>query len=169
MSKNEKKTENLSRKFLARVGIFDNDNFIVEEQKSDNPVIQKLLKSASKTGEGFGRPEFIIRKKDDNDFLIVIECKADIKYHESKNRDLYKDFAVDGVLLYGSYLSKEFNVVAVGISGENKEDAKISTFLYIKKSPRYVDLLDENNKKIQKILTWERYIDRAKFDPVLAK
>jgi type I restriction-modification system DNA methylase subunit len=166
---NEKKTENLSRKLLTKVGIFNNTNFIVEEQKSDNPIIQKLLKNASKSGTGLGKPEFIIRKKDDNDFLIIIECKADTKYHESKNRNLYRDYAVDGALLYGSYLSKEFNVIAVGISGENEEDAKISTFLYIKKSPRYVDLLDENNKKIQKILTWERYIDRAKFDPVLAK
>ncbi|KKR79486.1 MAG: N-6 DNA methylase [Candidatus Nomurabacteria bacterium GW2011_GWA2_40_9] len=169
MSKNEKKTENLARKLLSRVGIFDNTNFIVEEQKSDNPVIQKLLKNASKSGAGLGKPEFIIRKKDDNDFLMVIECKADIKYHESKNRDIYKDFAVDGTLLYGSHLSKEFNVIAIGISGESEGDLKISTFLYAKKSLTYTDLLDENNQKIKEILNWDRYIDRAKFDPVLAK
>lgn len=169
MSKNEKKTENLSRKLLTRAGIFDNSNFIVEEQKSDNPTIQKLLKSASKSGAGLGKPEFIIRKKDDNDFLMVIECKADTKYHESKNRDMYKDFAVDGALLYGSHLSKEFNVIAIGVSGENEDDAKISTFLYTKKSHTYTDLLDENNQKIGKILNWDRYIDRAKFDPILAK
>ncbi len=169
MSKNEKKTENLSRRLLTKAGIFDNDAFIVEEQKSDNPIIQKLLKSASKSGTGLGKPEFIIRKKDDNDFLMVIECKADTKYHESKNRDMYKDFAVDGVLLYASHLSKEFNVIAIGISGENEDDSKISTFLYAKKSPTYTDLLDENNQKINKILSWDRYIDRAKFDPILAK
>jgi len=169
MGKNEKKTENLSRKLLTKAGIFDNSDFIVEEQKSDNPTIQKLLKSASKSGAGLGKPEFIIRKKDDNDFLIVIECKADTKYHESKNRDLYKDYAVDGALLYGSHLSKEFNVIAIGISGENEEDSKINTFLYAKRSSSYTNLLDENNQKIQKILNWGRYIDRAKFDPVLAK
>ena len=100
---------------------------------------------------------------------MVIECKADTKYHESKNRDMYKDFAVDGALLYGSNLSKEFNVITIGISGENEDDAKISTFLYTKKSPTYTDLLDENKQKIKKILNWDRYIDRAKFDPVLAK
>ena len=169
MSKNEKKTENLARRLLTKAGIFDNSDFIVEEQKSDNPTIQKLLKSASKSGSGLGKPEFIIRKKDDNDFLMVIECKADTKYHESKNRDMYKDFAVDGALLYGSNLSKEFNVITIGISGENEDDAKISTFLYTKKSPTYTDLLDENKQKIKKILNWDRYIDRAKFDPVLAK
>ncbi|MEK6839476.1 MAG: methyltransferase, partial [Nanoarchaeota archaeon] len=100
MTKNEKKTENLARKLFTEVGIFGNDSFLVEEQKSDNPVIQKLLKSASKSGTGLGKPEFIIRKKDDNDFLLVIECKADTKFHESKNRDIYKDYAVDGALLY---------------------------------------------------------------------
>ena len=153
MSKNEKKTENLSRKLLTRVGIFDNDNFIVEEQKSDNPVIQKLLKNASKSGEGLGKPEFLIRKKDDNDFLIIIECKAEIKYHESKNRDLYRDYAVDGALLYGGYLAKEFNVISIGISGEDEHNVKISTFLYPKKSLTYTDLFDENNQKIKEILT----------------
>ena len=169
MSKNEKKTENLSRKLLTRVGIFNNADFIVEEQKSDSPVVQKLLKSASKSGSGLGKPEFIIRKRGDNDFLMVIECKADPKYHESKSRDLYRDYSVDGVLLYGSHLSKEFNIIAVAISGESEADVKISTFLYAKKSSTYTDLLDENSQKIQKILSWDRYIDRAKFDPVLAK
>ncbi|MFA6050239.1 MAG: N-6 DNA methylase [Candidatus Paceibacterota bacterium] len=169
MSKNEKKTENLSRKLLARAGIFDNDNFIVEEQKSDNPIIQKLLKNASKSGLGLGKPEFIIRKKDNNEFLMIIECKADTKYHESNNKDAYKNFAVDGALLYGSHLSKAFNVIAVGISGESESDLKISTYLYPKNSAVYAYLLDENNQKIQKILTWDRYIERAKFDPTLAK
>ena len=49
---------------------------------------------------------------------MVIECKADTKYHESKNRDMYKDYAVDGALLYGSNLSKEFNVITIGIRGK---------------------------------------------------
>jgi type I restriction-modification system DNA methylase subunit len=169
MPKNEKKTENLARKLLIRADIFDNDDFIVEEQKSDRPIIQKLLKNASKSGLGLGKPEFIISKKGDDEFLMVIECKADPKYHESKNRDLYRDYAVDGALLYGSHLAKEFNVIAIGMSGENEEDVKISTFLYTKNSPSYVDLLDENNQKIQKILTWDRYIERAKSDPALEK
>lgn len=169
MTKNEKKTENLSRRLLKKAGIFENDNFIVEEQKSDNPIIQKLLKNASKSGAGLGKPEFIIRKKDDDEFLMVIECKADTKYHESKNKDQYKDYAVDGALLYGSYLSKVFNVIAIGISGENEDVSKISTYLHPKNSSVYADLLDENDQKIQKILNWDRYIERAKFDPALAK
>ncbi|MCX6717747.1 MAG: N-6 DNA methylase [Candidatus Taylorbacteria bacterium] len=169
MSKNEKKTENLCRRLLIDVGIFNNNDFVVEEQKSDSPIIEKLLKNASKSGSGVGRPEFIIRKKDDNEFLLVIECKADTKYHESKNKDLYKDYAVDGALLYGVNLARAFNVIVVGISGEDENNSKISTYLYPKNSSNYVDLLDENNQKIQKILNWDRYIERAKFDPALAK
>ena len=68
MTKNEKKLKNLSLQTLKKAGIFENDNFIVEEQKSDNPIIQKLLKNASKPGAGLGKPEFIIRKKDDDEF-----------------------------------------------------------------------------------------------------
>lgn len=169
MARNEKKTENLSRKFLSQVGIFDNEDFIVEEQKSDSPIIQKLLSTASKSGSGVGKPEFIVRKKDDNDFLLIIECKADTRYHESKSRNLYKDYAVDGALLYGSYLSKEFNVIVVAISGESQKDCKISTFLYTKKNSAYSDLLDENGQNIKRILSWDRYINNAKFDPTLAK
>lgn len=168
MSKNEKKTENLTRKLLLKVGIFDNDDFVVEEQKSDSPLIQKLLKTASKSGAGLGKPEFIIRKKDDDEFLIVIECKANIKHHESSARDQYKDFAVDGAILYASHLSKEFNVIAVAISGETESDSKVSTFLYPKKSSSPKELVDENNRKVESIISWERYITAAKFDPVLA-
>ncbi len=169
MSKNEKKTENLARKLLTKAGIFGNDDFIVEEQKSDSPIIQKLLKSASKSGEGLGKPEFIIRKKGDNEFIIVIECKADTKFHESKNKDLWNDYAVDGALLYASHLSKGFTAVAIGISGEGEDNLKMSTYLYPKNSQTYTELRDENHQMIQKILNWDRYVDRVQFDPMLAK
>ena len=169
MPKNEKKTENLARKLLTKAGIFGNDEFIVEEQKSDSSIIQKLLKSASKSGEGLGKPEFIIRKKGDNEFIIVIECKADTKFHESKTKDLWKDYAVDGAILYASYLSKGFTVVAIGISGEDEDNLKMSTYLYPKNSQTYTELRDENHQMIQKILNWDRYVDRVQFDPILAK
>ncbi|AVI62613.1 hypothetical protein [Halomonas sp. GFAJ-1] len=41
---NEKKTEALVKKQLEKLGYFDDDDVIVEEQASDNPVIEKLLK-----------------------------------------------------------------------------------------------------------------------------
>ncbi len=82
------------------------DKITIEEQSSNNPKITELLKNASKTGSGIGKPEFLI-SIDDEDLLIVIECKADILKHESENRGRFADYAVDGVLLYSSYLSEK--------------------------------------------------------------
>jgi len=169
MTKNEKKTEKLTRDFLRDAGIYDNADFVVEEQKSDSPKIQKLLQKASKSGEGMGRPEFIIRKKDDVEFLMVIECKPDIKHHESKNRDQYRDYATDGALLYSSHLSDGFNVIAVAVSGEEKNDYKISTFFQPRGASVARELLDENHKMISEIIGWVRYLKMASYDPKLAE
>ena len=55
---NERITENILRdnwrKSALKMGLS------WEEQKSQNPKIQKLLKNASKNGSGFGYPDFII-------------------------------------------------------------------------------------------------------------
>ena len=125
---NERKTEIIVRnhfnQFLAEIDM--------AEQKSDNVKIDKLLKTASKKGNGQGYPEFIITYKTNPNLIIVIECKADITKHESKNRDKYADFSVDGALLYASYLSKDFDVIAIAVSGESKSNIKISHFLHLK-------------------------------------
>jgi type I restriction enzyme M protein len=76
MARNERKTENIVRDELRRLG-YDKGGAIVEEQKSDLARLQKLLEHASKQGMGVGKPEFIIRSIDHPDFLVVIECKAD--------------------------------------------------------------------------------------------
>jgi len=128
---NEKKTENIVRKHFEKFS-----DIIIEEQKSDDVKINKLLKNASKKGNKNGRPEFIISYSDNSDLLIVIECKADIKKHQSKNLDKYADYSVDGVLLYASFLSKEFDVLAIAVSGENLKELKISHFLHLKNSKK---------------------------------
>jgi len=60
--------------------------------------VDKLLKSASKKDRGKGYTDFIISYKTNPDLLIVIECKANVSKHESKDRDKYADFAVDSAL-----------------------------------------------------------------------
>jgi type I restriction enzyme M protein len=129
---NEKKTEKIVRDILAKLGYYKN-GVIVYEQQCDNPKIDKLLKNASKKGEGKGYPEFIIQSDKYSDLIIVIECKADPKKHESKTRDKYSEHAVDGVLLYASFLSKEYDVIAIAVSGEKTAELRISQFLYLKK------------------------------------
>lgn len=169
MSVNEKKTETISRKLLTEAGIFGTDDFIVEEQKSDNPRIEKLLKAASKSGNGVGKPEFIITKNGNNDFIIVIECKADTRHHSSPELDQYKDCAVDGVLLYASNLSRDYDVIAIGISGQSEDELRISTYLYPKGASSASILLDEHGAPIERILPWDRYISRATYDPARAR
>ena len=84
--------------------------------------------------------------------VIIIECKADITKHESKNRDKPKDFAVDGVLLYSEYMAKEFDVISIAVSGQNESELKVSHFLQIKNGHTVEDFVDD------KILQFENYL-----------
>lgn len=137
---NEAKTENLVREYLRGKGYYDNTDITVEEKKSDIPQISKLLKHASKEGMGPGYPEFIITSKNNSNFIIVTECKADTTNHVSKTLDHYADYAVDGVRLYSSYLSKECDVIGIAVSGEDKNNLLVDTFLQIKGEKQARDL-----------------------------
>jgi type I restriction-modification system DNA methylase subunit len=134
---NEAKTENLVREVLRQKGYYSDTDIIIEEKKSDNPKINKLLKNASKKGNKQGYPEFIIGSKLHSDLVIVIECKADTSKHASEKLDCYADYAVDGALLYASFLAKEFDVVAIAVSGEDINNSNISHYLYLKDDVKY--------------------------------
>ena len=111
---NEAKTMNLFRDLLRKKGYYDDKNIIVEEQSSDNKKIQKLLKNASKAGLGQGFPDFIITSSKNTNLVIVVECKAEVAKQKSATLDSFKDYAVDGALLYASFLAKEYDVIAIG-------------------------------------------------------
>lgn len=136
---NERKTENIVRSHFEQY----KDSVEIEEQSSENPKIDKLLKSASKRGGGKGYPEFIISYKNNPDLLVVVECKANVVKHESKERDKYNEFAVDGALLYASYLSKEFDILAIAVSGEEKNHLKVSHFLQLKNEKKAVTIFGD--------------------------
>ncbi len=125
---NERKTEQL---VLQHLNTDPYKKVNVELQKSDNHKINKLLKYASKKGGGSGYPEFIISFKEVSDFIIVIECKAETTKHQSKTLDKYDGYAVDGSLLYASFLSKEFDVLAIAVSGQTKKELRVSHFLQL--------------------------------------
>jgi hypothetical protein len=154
---NERNTENIVRDILKenktryrKVKIY--------EQKTDNPLIEKLLQNASKKGEGKGKPEFIITFDEIKDLIIVIECKADVKKHESKEKDKFSEYAVDGVLLYSSYLSKEFNVISIAVSGETKRELRVSNFLQLQN-------LNYSGLESKDILSFEDYIKLFRKNP----
>lgn len=146
---NERKTEIIARDHFSKFL----ETFYIEEQSSDNPKIDKLLKTASKKGGGKGYPEFIISYKTNPDLLVVVECKADVSKHESKDRDKYAEFAVDGVLLYASYLSKGYDVLAIAVSGETKQALKVSHFLHLKNEKKAVPIFGD------KFLSAEEYLN----------
>lgn len=145
---NEKKTERIVRKHFEKYS-----DITIEEQKSDNLKIQKLLKNASKKGDKHGLPEFIITFNNNTNYLIVIECKPNIKKHQSKSLDKYSEYAVDGVLLYASFLSKEFDVLAIAVSGENLTELKVSHYLHLNDSKKAVSFLGN------KLLSTSDYLD----------
>jgi len=146
---NERITEDIVRDHFKSFS----SECIIEEQKSSNPKIDKLLRNASKKGSGKGHPEFIISLKNNSDFIIIIECKADITKHQSPMLDKYDEYAVDGALLYASFLSKEYDVLAIGVSGQNQKELKVSHFLYLKGTNKPIPIFGNE------LLSLESYIN----------
>jgi len=142
---NERITESFFRNFVLQDDSYKSKKIILEEQSSKDIKINKLLRNASKGGNGKGYPEFVIQFKEDPDFIIVVECKADSRFHESQNRDKYKDYSVDGVLLYSSFLSKEYDVLSIAISGEQKSKLRISHFLQLKGTEQYHKIFKDDS------------------------
>lgn len=140
---NERKTEKIVREALTKLGYYKK-GFTVSEQQCDNPKIDKLLKTASKKGGGKGYPEFVIQSDQYSDLIIVIECKAEVKKHESATHQKYAEYSVDGVLLYASFLSKEYDVVAIAVSGETKSELRTSQFLHLKKDDKALPFVKNN-------------------------
>jgi len=148
---NEAKTSGIFRDLLRDKKYYDDNSITIEEQKSDNTKIDKLLKNASKQGEHMGYPDFIISSKNHPELILVVEAKADINKHQSDDNNKYADYAVDGALLYASFLSKEFDVLAIGVSGEHRDRYRISHYLHLKGEKKAHPLFSD------KILSLEEY------------
>ena len=149
---NERITENLVRDKFKSDPLFE--VIKLEEQKSKSKKIRDLLQNASKSRKGnVGYPEFLITFPSENiNYLIVVECKAETHYHISEKLDKPKDYAVDGVLHYGRYLAKEFNVLAIAASGQNKNEFTVSTYKFEKGKTEHTD------KEIDTLLSVNDYL-----------
>ena len=146
----EKLTEEIVRSHFREFG----DSITVYEQaESLPPIVAKQLKKASKSGSGKGIPEFIISVEGEGEFLIVVECKSSTKKHESKTLNKPKDYAVDGVRHYAAYLAKEYDVLAIAVSGQSQKEVKISHFFHRK------DAIDsEEVKGFSNLASLESYV-----------
>ncbi|MBH0009031.1 class I SAM-dependent DNA methyltransferase [Salinibacterium sp. SWN1162] len=168
---NETLTEDLTRSLLVDLGYFPEDSsIVVERQQSKVAAIKRLLKAASKTGgPGAGYPDFIITSPANPDLVIAIECKASRLKHESADRDRIADFAVDGVLHYASFLSLEYNVVAIAISGETPAEFRISTFVRVKGSKEPSELRSPRGVELDHLTPFEDYVRAAEYSPEVEK
>jgi type I restriction enzyme M protein len=167
----ERITENLVRDKLNALGYRQPDNGItIEEQKSEIAKVKSLLAKASKKSSGHsGYPEFIISDKKDAAFIIVVECKKDVKKHESPDRDKPVEYAVDGVLHYAKHLSKHYTVVAIAVSGTTASSLKVSNFLIPAGTSEVKDLTNESGVVVDAIIPFDDYYRLAAFDPDVAK
>ncbi|WP_145504078.1 HsdM family class I SAM-dependent methyltransferase [Yersinia vastinensis] len=168
---NERKTEGLVRDKLRAMGYSTPNNGIsIEEQKSEIAKVKTLLSKASKNARGnAGYPEFIISDLKDTSFLIVIECKHDVRKHVSIGRDKPVDFAVDGAIHYAKHLAKNYTVVAVAASGSTPSSLKISNFLIPADGSEIKELVNESGAPVTDIIPFDDYYRLASFDPEVAK
>lgn len=114
--------------------------------------IEKLLKKAggkpvncamldfSQGGTGKAKPEYIITFDDDIHTIIVVECKKAVSKHSSENYDHPRDYSVDGVLYYAKYLKEEYNVIALAVSGTQKDKMKVSAYYWARQQNSYTEL-----------------------------
>lgn len=91
-----------------------------------------------------GTPDFIIAKEK-SDVIVIVECKAQINGASSKhslfdNVEEYKiygygtpaeteQYAINGALYYATFLNQEYDVVAVGVSGQSESELRITSFV----------------------------------------
>lgn len=129
------------------------EGIIIEPKKSENFRIQNILTSSSKKGtDKVGYPEYIISFKNHPNFILVIEDKRDKSLHESKILNQPIKYAVDGAVHYGKKLSKEFDVISIGVSGISKNELLVTHHLHLKGSDEIVKL------EFNELKTPEEYI-----------
>lgn len=169
MAKKEVKTDLWVYELIKEAGIS------LDPQGSSIKELNDALKTASKSGKGnTGFPEYcgVVQ-----DFVIVIEDKAEIAKHIQRNTEnlicqekkSVTDFAVNGALHYGIHLAKNTSynkVIAIGVSGDEKRH-KISP-LFINERGEYKELEDVetftlfNDKNIKEYYT--KYILKEQTD-----
>lgn len=140
----ERKIEQIVNDKLIELG-YSKDQ--IEFGKSTDDNINKLLVSKNSNTKGSGKIEFIIKLRGIASDLLIIECKNEESKHCSNqltaayvdgvidtkslktiSQENIKNYAEDGVLHYMSYLSEQYNVIGLAISG-----SKLKTTTFIQK------------------------------------
>jgi type I restriction enzyme M protein len=165
---NERLTEDMVDDLLRKHGFYDDpDTVIVEKQQSTVEAIRAALAKAGKGGKGGrGYPEFIVTSPNTPDMVVVIECKSEVKCHESPHRDKPIEYAVDGVLHYAQHLSPNYTTIAIAVSG-NKKSNRWSFMLVPKGELEPRDLHSPTGAAIKRMVPLSDLIAAASFDPAV--
>lgn len=145
MSKIEQFTEALTMDLMQfNLGLNDFGYVYPQGNITDIKKLENLLKKAggkpkecdlddfTKGGNGKAKPEFVITLKDDINTIIVIECKKQTRFHSTNSFDKPNSFSVDGALYYAKFLKQEYNVIAIGVSGTEKDKSLIDVYYWSK-------------------------------------
>lgn len=163
-----------------------------QDDYKKNPELMDLLKHSSKCHAkdkkdliwtdraDDGKPEFIIINNNSN-LAIVIECKPekktsllissslrDKKYLQIRG-DIIGKYAVDGAVHYAKFLSKNYDVIAIGVSGlQNSDELNICTYFWKKGQLLQFGEDDKGNRicygpfydmKLDKLYPYEYYLN----------
>ena len=107
--------------------------------------LSKFFEKASKkqTLKSKGTPDFVVTL-DKSDIIVVIECKGavndqsvfadvkDYKTHGYGSPDETEKYAINGAIWYASFLKAYYDVIAIGISGQTKSEARVTSFVWPK-------------------------------------
>ena len=107
--------------------------------------LSKFFEKASKkqTLKSKGTPDFVVTL-DKSDIIVVIECKGavndqsvfadvkDYKTHGYGSPDETEKYAINGAIWYASFLKAYYDVIAIGISGQTKFEARVTSFVWPK-------------------------------------
>lgn len=172
---NERDTEAIVRTHFTKARP-DGSDLAIEEQATAHPDLARAFRAASKSLSGnLGAPDFIIYDRVDPSFVIIVECKADIKHHSSPRyrqgqdstvADIQK-YAVDGVLHYATFAAKSANVIAVAVSGTS-DDYKVATFRQLKGDISAEPLLNRDENPVERLCSLKEYADYFYHDPKAA-
>lgn len=146
----EELTKGLVKKRLVEVGypqnqdeeikgvIYYKEDSYKNGNNSDKVLSEAFTRASKKLTGNEGSPDYTI-KDNNNNLVIVIECKSDTDKHQTyDNLDDYKkglggikeisEYAINGAIHYATYLNYAYDVVAVAVSGISEENYRCTSF-----------------------------------------
>jgi type I restriction-modification system DNA methylase subunit len=170
----ERTTEIITLNLLDEAGIKDGNRFKIYPQASGYQHESAFKSKKGTQNKGF--PEFVVTDKNNNQYVIIIECKKSKAFHISTDLNNFQNiqnYAVDGVIHYAKCLlqNNNLNIIAIAISGVDGSDLSISNYLVKKDSINQIiteEILDPSNhyNPIREIFNIDDYIKKITYSKV---